>query len=137
MEPDPAVALTRFFSWWRRSAPRTTHPSASVSALDCLDVDGPQRITDLAAAERITQPGMSALVTRLAADGLVTRAADPDDGRVALVSITGVGRDALAATRAARSDELRRRLAALTDAERHALDAAVPALNRLTSGDTL
>lgn len=137
MEPDSAVALTRFFSWWRRTAPRTTHPSTSVSALDCLDVEGPQRVTDLAAAERITQPGMSALVTRLAADGLVTRSTDPGDGRVALVDITAHGRQALVATRSARADELTRRLAMLTDTDRRALDAAVPALNRLTAGDTL
>ncbi len=105
---DPAVALTRFYSWWRRTAPSAELPSTSLSTLDALDVAGPHRVCDLAARERISQPGMTALVTRLAE---------------------------LAQVRAMRAQELRRRLAGLTDDDRRALELAVPALQRLMSGD--
>jgi len=132
---DPAVALTRFYSWWRRTAPSAELPSTSLSALDALDVAGPHRVCDLAARERISQPGMTALVTRLAERGLVARAPDPRDGRVAVVSITDAGHDTLARVRAIRAQELRRRLAGLTDDDRRALELAVPALQRLMSGD--
>ncbi|WP_460864444.1 MarR family winged helix-turn-helix transcriptional regulator [Rhodococcus aerolatus] len=133
---DPAEGLTRFHSWWRRTAPVSDLPTSSLSALDALDVLGPHRVSELAARERLTQPGMTSLVTRLVDEGLVTRAADPSDGRVAVVSITDAGRACLAGVRLARADDLRRRLTHLTDEDRRALAAAIPALTRLTSGDT-
>lgn len=132
---DPAVALTRYYAWWRRSAPAARLSATSLSTLDVLDVLGPQRVSDLAARERITQPGMTGLVTRLAAAGLVERTSDPDDGRVALVKVTEAGRAELMEVREARSAEMRRRLEHLDPQDRRAIELAVPALERLTSGD--
>lgn len=132
---DPAVALTRYFSWWRRSAPVSRLSATSLSTLDALDVRGPQRVSDLAVRERITQPGMTGLVTRLAAAGLVERTSDPDDGRVALVRVTEAGRAELTQVRDMRSAELRRRLEHLAPQDRRAIELAGPALERLTSGD--
>lgn len=132
---DPAVALTRYYSWWRRSAPTSSLSSTSLSTLDVLDVRGPQRVSDLAARERISQPGMTGLVTRLATAGLVERTSDPDDGRVALVRVTEAGCGELTEVRDARSAELRRRLEHLDPQDRRALELAVPALERLMSGD--
>ncbi|UZJ26770.1 MarR family transcriptional regulator [Rhodococcus antarcticus] len=100
-----------------------------------LDVLGPQRLSDLATRERISQPGMTGLVTRLATAGLVERTSDPDDGRVALVRVTDAGRRALTEFRDTRSAELRRRLEHLDPQDRRALELAVPALERLMSGD--
>ena len=133
---DPAVALTRYYSWWRRSAPVSSLSATSLSTLDALDVHGPQRVSDLAVRERITQPGMTGLVTRLAAAGLVERTADPGDGRVALVRVTEAGRAELTQVRDMRSAELRRRLEHLDPRDRRAIELAGPALERLTSGDT-
>lgn len=133
---DPAVALTRYYSWWRRSAPVSTLSATSLSTLDALDVVGPQRVSDLAVRERITQPGMTGLVTRLAAAGLVERTADPGDGRVALVRVTEAGRAELTQVRDMRSAELRRRLEHLTHQDRRAIELAGPALERLASGDS-
>ena len=132
---DPAAGLTRFTSWWRRTAPVAELSSTSLSALDVLDVHGPHRLSDLAARERLSQPGATALVTRLVEEGLVARGADPADGRVSLVTISDAGRERLAATRRARTDALRRLLTHLTEEDRDALSAAIPALDRLMSGD--
>lgn len=132
---DPAVALTRYYSWWRRSAPTSGLSSTSLSTLDVLDVLGSQRVSDLAARERISQPGMTGLVTRLAAAGLVERTSDPDDGRVALVRITVTGHAALTEVRLERAAELRRRLEHLDAQDRRALELAVPALEHLMTGD--
>jgi DNA-binding MarR family transcriptional regulator len=132
---DPAVALTRYYSWWRRSSPSSSLSSTSLSTLDALDVRGPQRLSDLATRERISQPGMTGLVTRLATAGLVERTSDPDDGRVARVRVTDAGRRALTEFRDTRSAELRRRLEHLDPQDQRALELAVPALERLMSGD--
>ena len=49
----------------------------------------PIRLTALAAKEGVSQPSMTQLIQRLERLGLVTRLADPDDGRAALIGITG------------------------------------------------
>jgi DNA-binding MarR family transcriptional regulator len=41
---------------------------------------------------RYSQPGLSRLTQRMEVDGLVERHADPDDGRAAVVVMTGAGR---------------------------------------------
>jgi DNA-binding MarR family transcriptional regulator len=60
--------------------------------LSRLNKQGPIRLTTLAAAEGISQPSMTQLIQRLERQGLATRINDPEDGRVALVSITNAGR---------------------------------------------
>lgn len=128
-----ADALTEFVSWWRRVAPRDDLSTTDLSVLDVLDREGPLRLTDLAARERLTQPGMTALVTRGEAADLVRRSGDPEDRRVALVSVTDAGRDRLAAVRSRRSAELGRRLAGLPAGDLRTLERALPALRRLMS----
>ena len=68
----------------------------AAAALSSLDRLGGQRITTLAASEGVSQPSMTQLIQRLEQRGLVSRTSDPADGRVALVSLTGEGRAALA-----------------------------------------
>lgn len=55
----------------------------------------PQRITDLALAERVTQPAITSTVNRLAERGWVVREADPADRRVVRVTLTPAGHEAL------------------------------------------
>jgi DNA-binding MarR family transcriptional regulator len=59
------------------------------------------RMTDLAERVMLSPSGLTRLVDRLGAKRLVERRPDPDDGRVAMVSLTGEGRRLL--RRAART----------------------------------
>jgi DNA-binding MarR family transcriptional regulator len=94
--------------------------------------EGPQRVTDLAAAEQVTQPAMTALVGRLERRGLLTRGPDPDDGRVVRVTITPDGARLLDEVRARRAQRLAERVESLSPEHREALRRAVPALLALT-----
>ncbi len=111
----------------------------AVAALGSLDRRGPQRITTMAAAEGVSQPSMTQLVQRLEQRGLVTRRSDPSDGRVALVSLTDVGRAALAARRQRNARRVADLLADLPDADVQALADALavvlPAMRDRVGGD--
>lgn len=129
---ESAAALAAFFTWWRRVAVPGGFSSSARSMLDALDRLGPQRISDLASHERLSQPGTTQLVTRLADDGLVERFDDPDDGRVTRVRLTEVGAARIAELRAQRVEQLTALIGELAGADQAALQAAVPALARLT-----
>ena len=77
---------------------------------------------------------MTAQVQRLEQQHLVERAADADDGRAVLVTLTGAGRDTLAAIVRSRTALLQQGLAGLEPADRAAITAAIPALQRLADG---
>jgi DNA-binding MarR family transcriptional regulator len=53
------------------------------------------RMTDLAEKVLLSPSGLTRLIDRLAARGLVERREDPEDGRVALASLTDAGLDQL------------------------------------------
>jgi DNA-binding MarR family transcriptional regulator len=116
-----------------RRAPRDMSRSAA-SVLGTLRDTGPRRITELAGVEAVAQPTMTTLVGRLERDGLVTRQADPADARAVRVAITDEGRERLARMRAQRAALLDADLANLSAEERAALEAALPALDRLIGG---
>jgi DNA-binding MarR family transcriptional regulator len=129
------VALDRITSWTRRHSTDTAG-GLSMSArytLGRLCDDGAHRLSELARLEGVTQPAMSALVNRLEADGLVRRDSDPDDGRVALVSVTDTGRAFVARRRKDRARALAEHIAQLPPQQRGALVAALPALRNLTA----
>lgn len=65
----------------------------AASTLDRLGREEPVRLTALATAEGIAQPSMTQLVKRLEQQGLVRRVSDPEDGRVALVTVTNAGQE--------------------------------------------
>src|SRR5436853_5771165 len=69
------------------------------AVLGRLDREGPQSVSDLAAAERVRPQSMAQTVGDLEAGGLVSRQPDPTDGRRALVELTSEGRAVLAADR--------------------------------------
>jgi len=114
----------------RASAPRGRSVGALLTLRRLAD-GGPQRVSDLAAAELVAQPTMTVLVNRLAEDGLVRKSPHATDARVVLVEITDIGREELARVRAARAEVLAARIAGLSDADRAALAAALPALDHL------
>src|ERR687883_2136189 len=82
------------------------------AVLGRLDREGPQSVSDLAAAERVRPQSMAQTVGDLEADGLVERRPDPDDRRRALVSLTDTGRAALEADRRHREGWLAEAIAA-------------------------
>lgn len=53
------------------------------------------RIGEIAAHEVISQPRATKIVADLESQGLVARAADPDDGRASVITITDAGREAI------------------------------------------
>jgi len=114
----------------RAHAPRGRSVGALLT-LRRLDADGPQRVTDLAAAELVAQPTMTALVNRLEHDGLVRKSPHASDARAVLVEVTALGREHLAELRTARAAVLQTRLDRLDDDARAALAAALPALDQL------
>src|SRR3954454_14574281 len=114
----------------RAHAPRGRSVGALL-ALRRLDADGPQRVTELAAAELVAQPTMTVLVNRLEQDGLVRKSRDASDARAVRVELTDAGRAQLAEIRATGTAVLQARFERLDDAAREALAAALPALDQL------
>lgn len=80
--------------------------SAETSALARLDRIGPASQSELAKLERISPQSMGATVAALEERGLIRRAADPKDGRRAILSLTEAGEALLRLRRSARSEAL-------------------------------
>ncbi|MHB8324503.1 MAG: MarR family winged helix-turn-helix transcriptional regulator, partial [Candidatus Dormibacteria bacterium] len=97
-----------------------------------LAAEGPQRVTELAREQGISQPSATVLVDRLERHGWVERGADPSDRRAQRVALTPAGRSVLAQAAAVRTERLAGRLAALDAPERRAIEAALPAFDRLS-----
>ena len=121
-------ALLRASRQLRRAALK-----AGVSALDeqllhIIAMRPGMGVSELAERERMSRPSMSAHVKRLRDQAWVS--ADPTiaDGRRVELSLTTVGKTALAAIRRRRNDWLSGRLATLSEADRAALAAAVDPL---------
>ena len=106
--------------------------AAAASALGRLLRDGPMRLTELAVAEAASQPGMTQLVGRLEREGLVRREADHGDRRAVLVAATEAGAAVMGRRRAERTEALHLMLDRLDPEDRAAIEAATPALARLT-----
>jgi DNA-binding MarR family transcriptional regulator len=102
------------------------------SALTRLDRSGPATASALARLEQISPQSMGATLSSLEGRGLVQRAADPQDGRRIVLSLTKTGQQALRDKRSARTAQLARALSAsFTRAELDQLMAAAPLLERL------
>ena len=103
------------------------------AVLGRLDREGPQSISDLAAAERVRPQSMAQTLGDLEAERLITRSADPNDGRRTLIDLSAAGRRELAADRLHREGWLARAIAdELSDAEQEVLARAVELLQRLS-----
>ncbi|MDE1996728.1 MAG: MarR family transcriptional regulator, partial [Rhizobiaceae bacterium] len=85
-------------------------------------------VSSLARAEGMRPQSMGTLIAPLASRGLVIGAADPNDGRQTILSLTDAAREWLRKGRAAREDWLSRNIQAKLSTEEQALLAAAIAL---------
>lgn len=105
---------------------------SQVSAVLRLEKDGPATVSTLARAEGVRPQSMSAVVASLQDAGWVQGAADPNDGRQTLMSLTPRCRKWLRDGRAAKQDWLTATIARkLSGREQEKLRAAVQLLARL------
>jgi len=135
-KPDPALMASDLRvvlgQLMRRLRAEHRFPLSQGAVLGRLDREGPQSVSDLAAAERVRPQSMAQTVTDLESDGLVERRPDPADRRRALVSLTGQGREALEADRRHREGWLAGAIAEdLSAEEQEVLRHAVELLRRL------
>jgi DNA-binding MarR family transcriptional regulator len=123
-------AIARSARRLRQEAGTDLSPSLS-AALATVDRHGPLTPSELAARERVQRPTITRVVCRLEEAGLVERAADPSDGRSALIAITPAGRALLEAGRTRKDAFLSERLEALPAADRATLARAAGLLEGL------
>lgn len=102
-----------------------------LSALGILERHGPMPVGELAAQEKVRPPSMTRTVSCLEELGLATREPHPLDRRLAVVRITAVGRERIAADRKRRDAWLSFKLRDLTPAEREQLRDVLPLLEKL------
>ncbi len=89
----------------------------------------------LAERERISAPGMSGHIARLEAANLIERTRAADRRRIGL-SLTEAGDRVLTNVRKRRTAWLAEHLKGLTEEEREAIEAALPALEKLLEART-
>jgi len=121
------LALARSARRLRQEAGTDLSPTLT-AALATIERHGPLTPSELAARERVTRPTVTRVVGRLEDAALVVRAADPADGRSALVSITPGGRALLAEARTRKDAFLSERLDALGPEDRATLERAAALL---------
>ena len=92
--------------------------------------------SELAAGEGISAPGMSGHIARLETASLIERTRAADRRRIGL-TVTEAGDRVLVNVRKRRTAWLVEHLNELTNEERNALEAALPALERLLEARTL
>jgi len=115
----------------RRHAAKLPLTLAQSSVLGIL-IDGkPHRISELAEIEQVEAPTMTQIVARMEAQHWVERTMCKEDRRGVTVRITGVGRRLAEKVTASRTAMLEELLSPLSNHEREAIEAALPALDRL------
>jgi DNA-binding MarR family transcriptional regulator len=104
-----------------------------------LDTQGASRPTALASALWLKQPSLVPLIKRLEQHGIVRRSIDPADRRVAVISITDVGREVVGQHRRRLSELLDQLLVVLDADERQVLyraaNVTLPLITRLNDLD--
>jgi DNA-binding MarR family transcriptional regulator len=88
-------------------------------------------VAEAAAELRLAPNSVSTMVSKLAEDGLLSRGRGASDGRSVRLTITEAGAGRVDQWRDIRTDLAGRAMELLSDADRQALNAAIPALNRL------
>src|SRR3954468_18696553 len=113
MAPDLASRLrldiSRMARRLRQEAGAGLSPSQT-AALSTIERHGPLTPSELATRERVQRPTVTRVLARLEEDGLVERAADPDDRRSSLMSISAAGRELLDEARTRKDAYLAMRL---------------------------
>jgi DNA-binding MarR family transcriptional regulator len=100
--------------------------------LEILDREGSLRQTSLAQELGLAQRSVTQAVESLARDGLVERTPDPDDGRAKLVTMTGEGAVALAASTDAGELMLQRIFGSLSQKQLAQLDKLLGVVDSAT-----
>ena len=109
--------------------------ASHASALTSVELHGPLTPSELAEIERIKRPTATRVLRGLEEEGLVERTPDPKDGRSALISLTGEGRERLRRLRQRKNAYLARRMRDLDPRDVATLERAAEILERLLEGD--
>jgi len=109
-------------------------PTAT-SALVAVERHGPLAPSELADIERIKRPTATRILRGLEEAGLVDRSPDPEDGRSALLSVNGAGRERLRRMRGRKNAYLARRMRDLPAEDLAALERAATILERMLEGE--
>jgi DNA-binding MarR family transcriptional regulator len=128
------LAITRTSRRLRQEAGPGLSPTLT-AALATVDRHGPLTPSELAARERVQRPTATRLVSRLEELGLLQRAADPQDRRSSLLSVTPEGRELLGEMRKRKTAYLAHRIEGLEREDRTTLDRAAAILERLLEDD--
>ena len=105
---------------------------SELSVLSRLDMNGPQSVTALAAAERMRPQSLGTKLDVLVDKGFVDRLPHPNDGRSRIVVLTDAGREWLTGGRQVRQEWLSALIAErYTEDERQTLMQAMALLHRL------
>ena len=132
LSPRLRMVTVRLYRLFRQQADPDSELSQSlISALATINRCGPITLGRLAELERVQPPSMTRIVAKLEDRGLVVREIDASDRRIARVQVTPKAATVLSELRSRRTEFLASRLAELTPAELAALEAALPALERL------
>jgi DNA-binding MarR family transcriptional regulator len=107
----------------------------SIAALATIERHGPMTPSEIAAIERVKRPTITRTLGCLEREGLIDRAADPADGRSALVSLNAAGRERLRRLRGRKNAYLARRMRDLSDEEVETLERAAEILERMREGE--
>ena len=129
------MAVVRTARRMRQEAGSDLSPTL-IAALATIDRGGPITPSELAEVERVKRPTATRIAASLERDGLIERAADPTDGRAALLSVSPKGRELLRRVRRRKNAYLSRRLHQLDGEEIAALERAAEVLEHLLEEDS-
>lgn len=117
----------------RRHGGLNDFTSSQIGVLVRLEKDGPATVSSLARAEGMRPQSMSAVIAPLEEMGFVAGAADPNDGRKTLMSLTEACKKWVEDGRAARQDWLAQAIQQkLSPEEQKGVSSAIQLLARLT-----
>jgi DNA-binding MarR family transcriptional regulator len=117
----------------RQQGEQNDFTSSQIAVILRLEKDGPATVSSLARAEGMRPQSMSAVVFPLEKMGFVAGAADPNDGRKTLISLTKACKKWIEDGRAARQDWLTQAIQQkLSPQEQKQVSSAIHLLARLT-----
>jgi DNA-binding MarR family transcriptional regulator len=116
----------------RRTGSDAVLPDSHVELIRLLYERPGLKVQDAAAALRLAPNTVSTLVQQLARAGRVERRTDPDDRRSVRLFLTAETRRWVSRRRDARRTAIESAAGSLSGRERAAIEAAIPALVRLT-----
>jgi DNA-binding MarR family transcriptional regulator len=124
------VVVMRLVKIMRRDA-ASDLTASMLSALTSIEDQGAMRISALAAAESVDPSVATRLVSALEERRYVERRDDPEDRRACVIDLTPTGRRTLERLWVERAAGIAVRLERLSAKERSAVEAALPALEKL------